>query len=103
MKTLNSYTVTVEVDNNETIYEASYVNDYDNSNLAIKGALDVLAKMNEDKYVGILVVRQPVNFYDNGKAECVDKLYNTYNHISNDKTNWVTVKEAKKALMSIRA
>lgn len=103
MKTLNACTVIMKINDNETIFEKSYVNGLDNSNLAIKGAIDVLSGMNEDKYIGIAVVRQRIFCYDDGKLEGDDVCYNTCNHFLKDRTNWVTVREAKQFLMNIKA
>ena len=99
MKTLNSYSVTM-IDDNETIFEASYLNYYDNSNLAIEGAIDILSEMDDDEHLGILVVKQVIRLYDD-KSEHVDQLHSIYNHIHDNKSNWVTAKEAKQFLMSI--
>jgi hypothetical protein len=106
-KFINSYTVTMVTNENKEIYNKSYVNDLDDNvknNKAINGAIDVLSEMNEDELIGVLVVSQLVKFYDdNGlKPECVNLLRNIYSHIYNDRTNWVTVREAKEFLMSIK-
>lgn len=103
MKTLNSYTVIIKINDNEEIFNKAYINGLDNSNLAIKGAIDVLSGMNEDKYIGILVVREKMLSCGDGKFKGDGVFHNTYSHIYNDRTNWVTVKEAKQFLMSIKA
>lgn len=110
-KFINSYTVTIVTNEHNDIFNAfynkAYVNDLDNNdknNKAINGAIDVLSEMNEEELIGILIVRQLVKFYDDKdlKPECDHFLNNIYSHIDGDRTNWVTVKEAKEFLINFK-
>lgn len=98
---LGSYSVTINVTSNnqiETIYEKSFTNNLDGSNKAINGALELLSSRNENELVGVLVVSQRVKFYDDGTLENDCMLFNNYAHFRKDKSDWVTVKEAKKSV-----
>ena len=106
METLNAFTVTIRLNSSEDFFEhdfeESYLNNEDNkakNNKAIKAAIEFLSTLNESRYVGILIVREEME-------KCNQKyiggsLYNTYSHICKDKSNWVTVAEAKNFLMNM--
>ena len=103
-KTLNAYTVTIQLEAGKTAFESSFRNDEDNlakNNEGVKKALEFLAKQNESRYVGVLVVRQDMEWSDTAKRYIGGELYNTYSHICCNKSNWVTVAEAKKFLMNM--
>ena len=106
METLNAFTVTIRLNSSEDFFEhdfeESYLNNEDNkakNNKAIKAAVEFLSTLNESRYIGILIVRKEME-------KCNQKyiggsLYNTYSHICKDKSNWVTVAEAKNFLMNM--
>ena len=106
METLNAFTVTIRLNSSEDFFEhdfeESYLNNEDNkakNNKAIKAAIEFLSTLNESRYIGILIVREEME-------KCNQKyiggsLYNTYSHICKDKSNWVTVAEAKNFLMNM--
>ena len=106
METLNAFTVTICLNSSEDFFEHDFeescLNNEDNkakNNKAIKAAIEFLSTLNESRYIGILIVREEME-------KCNQKyiggsLYNTYSHICKDKSNWVTVAEAKNFLMNM--
>lgn len=109
METLNAFTVTIRLNSSEDFFEHDFeescLNNEDNkakNNKAIKAAIEFLSTLNESRYIGILIVRNEMEkCINNPKCYIGRSLYNTYNHICKDKSNWVTVAEAKNFLMNM--
>jgi hypothetical protein len=107
-ETLNAYTVSIQLESrgfNKFDFEKSYLNKQDNkacNNEAIKQGIEFLKSLPEEQLIGILVVRQPmVKSFSGSKYIGSGVVHNTYSHICNDKSNWVTVKEAKAFLKAM--
>ena len=103
MEKLNAYTVTIQPDSNygicygEYLYNKSYTNwksSKAKDNRAIQESIALLETLPEEQEIGILIVRQEMIKSFSGNKYIGGNLYNIYSHIYNDKSNWVTVKEA---------
>lgn len=110
MERLNAYTVTIQTESHygpcygEYLYDKSYTNWKSNKakdNRAIQESIALLETLPEEQEIGILIVRQEMLKSFSGNNYIGGNLYNIYSHIYDNKSNWVTVKEAKDFLKNM--
>lgn len=97
MEKLNAYTVTIHLEPMVTSFIKIFLNGEDNkacNNIAIKQGIEFLETLPEEQEIGIWIIRQEMIKSFSGNKYIGGNLYNIYSHIYNDKSNWVTVREA---------
>ena len=107
--TITSYTITITktpgtvlVRDKENVFNKGYGREEGLEKLKSE-VLEFISNLGEDEKIGVLVVAQKMEWCESAKVyDGCNMLHNIYSHIYEDMSNWVTVKEFREYINSLR-